>query len=125
MLPLRLQVNGNSGHGSVDPRAFGSLQLYRLRGIKLIEEWQVAALRKSLQREVSLWGDAADHEAGLIDGRNQQTPGRTRAERDRDVAQVVRFWIVVLRHGLQTRCNDLAYCLLIAGDGRCLHQFSQ
>jgi hypothetical protein len=89
MLPLGLQMNGNARHSARNPLAFGRLQLHRLRGVEFIEKREIAALRQPLQRQVSFRRNAAHHKAGLVDGRGNQAFGRARANRDRDVAEVV------------------------------------
>src|SRR5262249_23655055 len=83
------------------------------------------ALRQALHGEVSIRGNAADDEAWLIDRRNDEPFGRTGAESYGDVAQVIDFCGVMLRHGFQLRCNDLAHRLFIAGNGGWLGQFSE
>src|SRR5450432_646858 len=89
MLTLWLQVNGNTRNRAVDPCARFCSDFYWLRGIKFIEERQVAALRKALQSEVAFRSDVADDVAGLVHWRGDQAMRRTGAESEGDVALLV------------------------------------
>ena len=60
-----------------------------LRGIEFVEDRGQAILRQALDAEVTVGGDFADDEAGLVDGSDDEAMRRAAADGDGDVAEIV------------------------------------
>src|ERR1700690_2098025 len=86
-------MHGKAGDDAVNPLAPGGSDSDGLRGVELVEDGRQAGLRKALNPEVTLVGDFADDEAGLVDGSDNQAMRRAAADGYDNVAEVVGFRI--------------------------------
>ena len=116
-----VQVDGNSGDDAVNPFAAGGANFHGLRGIELVEDRRQAGLRQALQAQVTVVGDSADDEAGLVDRRDDQAMRRAAADGDDHVAEIVHDGM----KRRELRANFFRELIFVAGNGGRFDEFLQ
>src|SRR3984957_7583146 len=116
-----LQVDRQTGHNAIDPLSAGRSDFHRLRRIEFIENRGQAELREALNAQVAIRGDLADHEARLVNRRNNQPMRGAAAHGNDHVPHVVSDRM----EGGEALAYHFANFTLISGDSRRINESRQ